>query len=296
MSTRAGVKAALAGRPPWPGVSDEDWFWAHTKGRRSEPRLAEALPGMPPTTVQETFTGRSGDDTLAEGFAVYRLFRSLYGQHAERPLGRGLDFGCGWGRILRFWLRECAPDNLVGIDRMGTILGHARRAGAPYRLERCDVLPPTSLESESFDLVYAYSVFSHLPEETHLAWLPELRRVLRPGGVFIATTFPRSHIELHSTFRADRHRTGRPGFVHEAFLDTERWLTRYDRGEFCFSGRPADPHFGDACVPERYVREVWAKWFEVLDYICDPARCAQNVVVTRKPIQEQNGVNPGLSA
>ena len=53
---RAGVEAILAGPPPWPGLS--------------EPRLAEALPGMPPIPVQETFTGRSGDDTLAEGFAA----------------------------------------------------------------------------------------------------------------------------------------------------------------------------------------------------------------------------------
>jgi hypothetical protein len=111
--------------------------------------------------------------------------------------------------------------------------------------------------------------------------------VLRPGGVFIATTFPRGHIELQSTLRTDRRRAGRPGFVHEAFSETGLWLTRYDRGEFCFSGRPADPHFGDACIPEQYVREGWAEWFQVLDYIRDPARCAQNVVVTRRPVESE---------
>ena len=29
---------------------------------------------------------------------------------------RVLDFGCGWGRVIRFFLKDVAPWNLVGVD------------------------------------------------------------------------------------------------------------------------------------------------------------------------------------
>jgi len=42
--------------------------------------------------------------------------------------------------------------------------------------------PPLPFPDNSFDLIYAVSVFTHLSEEHQRTWLPELRRVLRPGG------------------------------------------------------------------------------------------------------------------
>jgi SAM-dependent methyltransferase len=47
--------------------------------------------------------------------------------------------------------------------------------------------PPLPFEDASFDLVYSISVFTHLDEEMQDAWLNELKRVLRPGGILIIT-------------------------------------------------------------------------------------------------------------
>jgi SAM-dependent methyltransferase len=48
--------------------------------------------------------------------------------------------------------------------------------------------PPLPYPDDRFDLVYALSVFTHLPEALQRAWIAELRRVVRPGGWLLITT------------------------------------------------------------------------------------------------------------
>lgn len=43
------------------------------------------------------------------------------------------------------------------------------------------------MESGDVDLVYSYSVFTHLPEPMINAWVAELARVLKPGGLLLTT-------------------------------------------------------------------------------------------------------------
>jgi SAM-dependent methyltransferase len=47
---------------------------------------------------------------------------------------------------------------------------------------------PPPYADDSFDLVYAISVFTHLTQDVAVAWAAEMRRVLRPGGMFFFTT------------------------------------------------------------------------------------------------------------
>jgi SAM-dependent methyltransferase len=63
------------------------------------------------------------------------------------------------------------------------------RAKLPFgRFETNGLEPPLAFADESFDLVYALSVFTHLTVPLQQAWLRELRRVLRPGGLLLLTT------------------------------------------------------------------------------------------------------------
>jgi SAM-dependent methyltransferase len=57
-------------------------------------------------------------------------------------------------------------------------------------------VPPLSLESASFDLIWALSVFTHLTDAS-LAWLAELHRLLKPGGLLIATYMGRFNSERY---------------------------------------------------------------------------------------------------
>jgi SAM-dependent methyltransferase len=282
------VRAALTTNPERPpsetfgDLSTEAWFWANTEGLRTIPALAARLPGLPPEETQVRFTGASGDETLREAFDAYTLFLDLYGRHASRQLESVLDFGCGWGRVIRFFLRDVPSENLVGIDIDETALSICRETNRFCRFAGCDFFPPTSFEPASFDLIYAYSVFSHLSESSHLGWLAEFQRLLAPGGLLIATTFPREYIRRVAELRASGADTRAwPGV--SSFPDTRPALAVYDSGDFCYSTfEGSGVHFGSACVSEQYVRRVWPAWLSPCDYVADAKVCAQNVIVARR--------------
>jgi SAM-dependent methyltransferase len=269
------------------GLDDVTWRWAHLEGRELCPFLERYLPALPDDSLQSSFVGSSGVAALAGGFEAYDLVRGLYVKHAG-PLvrsGRILDFGCGWGRVIRYFLKDVEPENLIGIDKNERAIAVCKTTNAWCRFEHCDVLPPTHLEAGSFDLVYAWSVFSHLSEEAHLHWLEEFERLLRPGGIAVVTTFSREVLERCSDWL-----TADPTALLEwqrhaakAFAPTDEWLDAYDRGDFCYGEIPQfnNRHFGLTCIPPRYVHRVWSKHFVVREF--DPLLAGlQALIVCRK--------------
>ena len=96
-----------------------------------------------------------------------------------------LDFGCGCGRVTRWW--SDVPAQLHGCDADDELVAWCqaqlpRMTAAVTHLE-----PPTPYEPESFDLIYALSVFTHIPEALQRPWIEELMRLLRPGGYLFLT-------------------------------------------------------------------------------------------------------------
>jgi SAM-dependent methyltransferase len=253
------------------GISDEVWRWLHLEGREQCPFLQRYLPGLTgDPKFETTFVGSSGNQALAQGFDIYSCFKTRFERYAGplTPDSRVLDFGCGFGRVIRFFSREVAPENLIGIDNDR----RAVRASANNRwcrVQLSETFPPTDLEGGSFDLIYAFSVFSHLPEEAHLAWLSEFKRLLKPDGVLVLTTFHRAFLAKDPD-------------LAERFAPLEEALAAYDRGEFCFRPQrtPPTPYFGDAFIPEAYVRERWP--FEVREFF-QAGGWGQNVMVCQLP-------------
>jgi SAM-dependent methyltransferase len=272
------------------GLDDDTWFWMNTTAGRRREAIANLVPQMPEISTQETFTGQSGDSTLKEGFVAYRIFKNCYERHIGpfRSCQAVLDFGCGWGRIIRFFLKDIEPENLYGIDHSEGVIRTCQETNKWCKFAVIEPFPPTSFPEQSFDLIYLYSVFSHLPEEMHLMWLKEFHRLLRPDGMLIATTFPRVFIEQCKTMRDDPQLNARPQWAKEtakAFIDVDTALSAYDRGQFCYSSRGAEGRWsfwGEACIPKSYVERHWQEMFHVCDYIDDRGLCHQNVIVARK--------------
>ena len=280
-------------------LDDETWFWLNTDGYRQEAEVRRVLPSLPDPDLQARVIGSSGDTALHEGFHAYRLFTELYDQHVGRlaDCPAILDFGCGWGRIIRFYLRDLPPDRLVGVDQSADLIEVCRATNRWCRFEHCRPLPPLDCPDETFGLVYAYSVFSHLSEDVHLEWLAELGRVLRPGGLLVATTWHRGFIEENAELRArdDTLEAELTAWQRQrliTFQDTQRWLSAYDAAAFCYQPYDPDVHpwsyvegtsfYGEACIPRDYAMNRWGEHFEVVDFIEDRQRCPQNVVVARR--------------
>lgn len=281
---------AIAEKTPnqlFSGISDDFWLWLNTEGHTS---LKNIIPAMPEEDVQLGFTGAKGHSVLREGFSAYRLFKQCYEDHVG-PIAHGnriLDFGCGWGRIIRFFLRDVEPSRLWGCDPVERMIDICKNDNPWCNFKIINTRPPSPFEDDTFDLIYSFSVFSHLSEEMHNVLLTELNRILRPGGLLIVTTRRRNFIEHCAEMRKrsdlDSLHEG-PRSSASAFPNTRECLSEYDQGRYCFSQLVHEgewSYWGEAAIPKDYVLKHWTRSLTFLDYVDDHRRCTQNVIVMKK--------------
>ncbi|MEM9620425.1 MAG: class I SAM-dependent methyltransferase [Pseudomonadota bacterium] len=113
-----------------------------------------------------------------------------------RPGERVLDLGCGEGRhaISAYLLADV---HVVGIDISAADLATAQNRlqefpAKPAQQATCTFIHASGFalpfEDNSFDKVICAEVLEHIPD--YRAVLAEIRRVLKPGGIF-ATSVPR---------------------------------------------------------------------------------------------------------
>lgn len=98
---------------------------------------------------------------------------------------RALEIGCGPGRLMRplsRWFGE-----IHGVDISDEMAARAREYLRDIPHAHVHVTPDSSLAAfaaDSFDFVYSYAVFQHIPSrEIVFHYLRESRRVLKTGGI-----------------------------------------------------------------------------------------------------------------
>lgn len=295
---RAALEMILIGATPnkmpnelFSGISDDFWFWLNTQGYRKNQSLRNILPGMPDEDVQLMFTGDKGDSVLKEGFSAYKLFKELYEKHVGSlaHCRSVLDFGCGWGRIIRFFIKDIEPLKLWGCDPVENMISICKKENHWCNFIAINTRPPSPFQGETFDLIYSFSVFSHLSEEMHESLLAELVRILKPGGILIITTRHRNFIEHCAALRKRSDLQS----IHEgsrssasAFLNAHESQSDYDNGKYCFSQLVHEgewSYWGEAAISKDYVLNHWTRYLTFLDYIDDQNLCVQNVIVMKKP-------------
>jgi SAM-dependent methyltransferase len=124
-----------------------------------------------------------------------------------------LDFGCGCGRTLLWLMRQFPGARFCGADVDAEAIAWCRAhlPDADWRVN--EALPPLDFPDQEFDLIYTVSVFTHLPTDLQQRWLPELARILRPGGILLLTVHgERAWSQLDS---AAAQRLRREGFLFQ---------------------------------------------------------------------------------
>ncbi len=110
---------------------------------------------------------------------------------AGAPLGgvqRGLDFGCSSGRVVRVLASAFPQMQWHGCDPIPGAIDWAQGNLAGISFELSPLRPPLEHPDASFDVAFAWSVWSHFGAGPGTEWLAEVHRVIRPGGHLLITT------------------------------------------------------------------------------------------------------------
>ncbi len=149
------------------------------------------MKANPPPELLRHISGSPSPEAFAATFPHIRL-------EVRRHLGlagfdfadfeRILDLGCGLGRFLFAFEAEFSPRQRLWACDLHEGCARWCRENIDFAAVAHNSLePPLPYEAGQFDLVYAFSVFTHLRLDLQLRWAAEVYRVLRPGGVLFAS-------------------------------------------------------------------------------------------------------------
>jgi SAM-dependent methyltransferase len=228
----------------------DDDVWALLLSRRYEryPSIRALLPELPEKSLQLRWNGAAGLQLMNQGKSFYVRAKQRFSRHSTTglPASRVLDFGCGWGRLTRFFALDVC-----------------RRLRVPATLARCDFVPERLPFEERFDLVFSFSVFTHISEAAHEACLQAIHAALKPGGILIVTVRSPAylgHIEPMRPLLASLGPDPLVALAEPRYLfvphAAEPGHPQYHGGEMTY---------GETVISLPYIEQRWAPLFELLD-------------------------------
>ncbi len=137
------------------------------------------------------FGGRDQDEegfdaTAANVLPCLEFELKRFPKNANRRAWRALEIGCGPGRLMKPLSRHFGEIHGVDVSDEMIRLAGQRLSDVPHaHVHATNGASLQKFADESFDFVYSYAVFQHIPSrDVVLEYMREIRRVLKPGGIF----------------------------------------------------------------------------------------------------------------
>jgi SAM-dependent methyltransferase len=200
---------------------------------------------LPPAHLTSRIGGpHNAYETIGAGHAHY--LRSALPADWSFEDKRVLDFGCGTGRTLVQFADEAERGEFWGCDiDKPSIDWAAANLSPPFHFIANEAMPPVDLPAGTFDLVFGFSVFTHLLE-TWADWALEVHRLLAVDGFGVFTFLGEGMVEeiIGRPWEPDRI-----GMIE---LD---------------AGRPWSIGGPNTLQSEWWLRAHWGRLFEVVEVI-----------------------------
>ena len=234
------------------------------------PNIKAFFPSMPPDEIQDQWTGNHGPTLLAASLAFTKTMVAGYTELTGKDLKNSvvLDYGCGWGRLIRLLYKYVPHDNIYGVDPWDRSIDLCKQYGVKAKLAICDYVPDTLPFENQFDLIFAFSVFTHLSEKTAKTVLSTLRKYIRDDGILVITIRPKKYWSLYKQGKVKNEMFQ----IHEekgfAFIPHQRAPIN------------GDITYGDASISLGYMEENFPQW-ELARVITNRVDPHQTVVFLR---------------
>lgn len=266
-------------------LSNSEWNDLLLKSCVSDSFNGFKLPGFPPEDTQKRIVGASNRDAISQIWGFYSKFHE-YAAKIGNPVvpdKRLLDFGTGWGRIYRFFIKDFRPENLIGIDIDKDFIKMCRES-IPYgNFIAIDGHPPLGFDEGSFDYLTAYSVFSHLNKPIADSWIAEFSRLLKKGGMLFFTVLGKRHLEGFFPYYVKSRKT-EPELPE---LSLDDFYEMYEKGQFIYSpsgggGVRTRDIYGWTVISPIFAKNNWCQHFAFIDLIDDSDICRQNILIMQR--------------
>jgi SAM-dependent methyltransferase len=249
-----------------PAVHTYEFLLAARSRFGSHAEATDGLP-LPPASLRAQIGPRHADAAffLRSGKQHADLVRNvLREQGAEiEDLGALLDWGCGCGRVLRQW-SGLPVARVFGCDINPKMVQWCAANLDFAEVSVTELEPPLPYADSTFDLIYAFSVFTHLSEQLQQEWMSECLRVLRPGGYLLISTMGEYYLGLQRLSESEQ----------QAFANDEL-VVLYERS--------AGTSLCSAYHPPEYVRTKLAADFEAVGFRPAVEGGRHDIHLLRKP-------------
>jgi hypothetical protein len=183
--------------------------------RRAEALFARVgapggLPTWPAPALQRQYNGVDGLPLMRR---TLRFVEALEQVGAFEDGWKGLDYGCGWGRIASVMLTRGTPQQLDLCDAWPSTIGILQQAGFANRIfQVSEVLKDGEIEPAAYDFIYAFSIFTHLRQDAFENNLRVLLGGVKPSGKLYVTVRHDDYMQQAKARPADLATLRREGF------------------------------------------------------------------------------------
>lgn len=220
------------------------------------------FPSFPPKELQSLVHGHFGEESIIEAFKLYRF---LHSQGIVDPStiyymkGYFLDFGSGWGRILRPFIRDFPLKNIFAYEPDTRFCVIARSHNPYVNFINGNYMPDGTLPRRLFDLIVSFSVFSHLSFFCAESWIRELSEITSINGRIVFTTWGLRFLER---LKREKEMLNKGQEIHwyskiciEKIGDLDRAIDDYLKGKFLWYPGKSDI-YGEAFLSESVLKFI----------------------------------------
>lgn len=208
------------------------------------------FPSMSSEASQRHWTGDCGVSLLNQSVMFIKSLVHGYARITGKSLENEiiLDYGCGWGRLIRLLYKYVYYENIFAVDPWDQSIDECRKHGIKANLAISEWVPKILPFKKRFDLIFSFSVFTHLSEKTTRIILDTLRNYISDDGVLVITIRPKEYWQVHN----DRE------IISEM-------IKLHDEKGFAFSPLDLPPidgdiTYGDTSISLKYLYDNFPQW------------------------------------